>query len=259
MAYELDQAPRRRRSAHTPSPRRGARNEARTSCTPSPRQNNRTPAADHRRVIPIRRRRRARLLAPPRRLGLAPPLRLRRVGRRAVPTDVADVARAPGAAPDADLVVIILRGATSSSRLSRTPPVEGFEAAVGRAARPLPARPRRRLVVVALVLFGGCSSGPRLGAAPRRVVVLVLHVLHGVRAQGQVRGKALAAGRAAEALWLLFGLGRCSRRLVRPRRTGRRALLRLLTPTAVAQRLVGLLELPKFVDVAALVRVLLEG
>ena len=254
MAYELDQAPRRRRSAHTPSPRRGARNEARTSCTPSPRQNNRTPAADHRRVIPIRRRRRARLLAPPRRLGLAPPLRLRRVGRRAVPTDVADVARAPGAAPDADLVVIILRGATSSSRLSRTPPVEGFEAAVGRAARPLPARPRRRLVVVALVLFGGCSSGPRLGAAPRRVVVLVLHVLHRVRAQGQVRGEALAARRAAEALRRL-GLGRRSRWPVRPRRTGRRTLLRLLTPTAVAQRLVGLLELPKLVDVAALVRV----
>ena len=77
---------------------------------------------------------------------------------------------APGAAPDADLVVIILRGATSSSRLSRTPPVEGLEAAVGRAARPPPARPRRRLVVVALVLFGGCSPGPRSArrARPRR-------------------------------------------------------------------------------------------
>ena len=252
MAYELDQTPWPK--ALGPHAIAATRRETSHSegATPSPRQNNRTPAADHRRVLPIRRRRRARLLAPPRRLGLAPPLRLRRIGRRAVPTDAADVARAPGAAPDADLVVIILRGATSSSRLSRTPPVEGFEAAVGRAARPLPARPRRRLVVVALVLFGGCSSGPRLGAAPRRVVVLVLHVLHRVRAQGQVGSIAFTAGRAAEALRRL-GLGRRSRWPVRPRRTGRRTLLRLLTPTAVAQRLVGLLELPKLVDVAALV------
>ena len=181
MAYELDQAPRPKALgphaiAATRREGRGAYELHAIAAT----KNNRTPAADHRRVIPIRRRRRARLLAPPRRLGLAAPLNLRRVGRRAVPADVADVARAPGAAAGADLVVIILRGTAAGPRLGRTTAVEGLEAA---RFRSLAARPRRRLVVVALVLFGGCSSGPRLGAAPRRVVVLVLHVLHRVRAQ----------------------------------------------------------------------------
>ena len=182
MAYELDQAPRPKALgphaiAATRREGRGAYELHAIAAT----KNNRTPAADHRRVIPIRRRRRARLLAPPRRLGLAAPLNLRRVGRRAVPADAAGVARAPGAAHGADLVVIVFCGATSSSRLSRTPPVEGFEAAVGRAARPLPARPRRRLVVVALVHFWCCSPRPSRGAAV--LLVLRLWVLHRVRAQ----------------------------------------------------------------------------
>ena len=109
------------------------------SLTPSPRQTNRTPAADHRRVSPVLRRRGARLLAPPRRLGLAPPLDLRRVGRRAVAAHMTNIAGAPGAAHGADLVVVVPRRTTSSSRLRRTPPVEGLEAAVGPLGTP-PAR-----------------------------------------------------------------------------------------------------------------------
>ena len=219
------------------------------SLTPSPRQTNRTPAADHRRVSPVLRRRGARLLAPPRRLGLAPPLDLRRVGGRAVPAHTTNIAGAPGAAHGADLIIIIPRRAASRPRLRRTPPVEGLEAALFRSP---PARLRR----LVLVHLRRRSSSPSRGAAV--LLVLRLWVLHGMRAQGQVRGEALAAGRAAEALRLGFGWWFRSRR--RRGRRGRRTLLRLLaTTTAVAQRLVGLLELPKFVDVPPFVRVFLEG